>query len=808
MTVQRSVPRQVVPRPGDDASLRCLAVDRSGVLWLGTDSDGLRHSDISSRGFALHRAGLRGAPGLRGSYVRAICLARDGRLWVGTTEGLNWIDRSQPEATYSCPSADGRLKLPHPNVQALCEVRVGNFWIGTAGGLAVWEPSSGTVHTYRPTPGQPGGISDEYIQVLHAGAEGTMWIGTLGQGLNEWNPRTRQFWNDPPNPEDSAALPSGTINALLTDARGRLWVGTAAGLARLNSPAAAERRFERVADTPDSLRGAAILSLCASSASPEVLWLGTQDRGLCRFDERTQSCRFYSTRNSGLPNNTVYAVLADRRGRLWLSTNRGLVCFDPARETFRGYSPQHGLQSLEFNGRASFQAPDGEMFFGGVAGLNSFLPEQVTDNPHPPVARLTAVRVFDRAEQGPERAARLVHRLGAPATAVELPYRERDLTFEFVALHFSDPAGNRCFYQLEGYDLDWRGPAANRQARYTNLDPGRYTFRVRARSSHGVESAEEDAFAFVVLPPFYATTWFRVLAVSAFLTALGVGYRWRVRHLHQRQRELEQQVARRTEELRRSLATVEEQAGKLRELDAAKSRFFANLSHEFRTPLMLTLGPVQDVRAGMHGTVSADAAGELDMALRNARRLLELVDQLLLLARFDAGQPDFHPRLLRLDDFLRETARNFEPLTRQQQLQFQLELPPAPVEGCFGEAKLHQVFSNLLGNACKFTPAGGRVTLRLTGPAEGWATVEVEDTGPGIPARDLPRLFERFYRGEQENGSLPGTGLGLAVAAECVRLHDGEIRAENRPEGGARFTVRLPLRLSATEALSCVPEVR
>ncbi|HMO65917.1 MAG TPA: HAMP domain-containing sensor histidine kinase, partial [Verrucomicrobiota bacterium] len=283
----------------------------------------------------------------------------------------------------------------------------------------------------------------------------------------------------------------------------------------------------------------------------------------------------------------------------------------------------------------------------------------------------------------------------------------------------------------------------------------------------------------------------RVPLALGLVGALTGAYRFRVRTLRRRQAELSDEVARRTEELRKALETVEGQTLKLQELDQAKSKFFANLSHEFRTPLMLTLGPLRDVHAGRHGPVPPPALAPIEMAIRQAGRQLELVDQLLLLARLDAGQLEFRPRVLRLDEFLRRLAAPYIDLAERQQLRFTVELPDHPVHGLFDEGQLDPIFGNLLGNAFKFTPPGGSIALRLVVLPDGGAEVQVEDTGPGIPGPDLPHLFERFYRSEQSRGRFPGTGLGLAVAKECVEQHGGGVRAENRAGGGARFSVRL-----------------
>jgi signal transduction histidine kinase/ligand-binding sensor domain-containing protein len=779
--------------PGDEARMERLAIDRSAVLWLGSNGGGLRHADVGVGGFSLYGKGFAGSPGLNISFVRAICESRDGNLWVGTPLGLDRIDRSRGEPTYSNPSADGSLKLPHPNVQAICEDHEGNLWIGTAGGVAVLEKLSGQVRYYRHDETQPRSIADDYVLTIHKDADERLWFGTLGKGLDEFDHQTRSFRHYPDNYADPTRLPSGTVLALYTDSRQRLWIGTGAGLGKIESPSASERSLQRIAFESGALKDIGILSICESPSAPDVLWLGTQQDGLCRLDVRTEKCRFYTTQNSDLPNNTVYGVLADRRGRLWLSSNRGLACYDPERDTFRNYDSQDGLQSTEFNGRAFFKSTRGEMFFGGVKGLNSFFPDEIKDNQNPPRVCLSEVRASERGARKPDAAATVIYRRGTAHQEVEVPFRLRDIAFDFVALHFSAPQRNRCQFKLEPYDQDWHSPTAQRQARYTNLDPGRYTFRVKAISSHGVGSAGEVTFSFVVLPPFYATGWFRGLTAFGILASLAGVHRWRTHTLRRRQALLESQVAERTEELRTAFETLEKQALKLKELDAAKSKFFANISHEFRTPIMLTLTPLRDLQSGMHGPIREDARGEVEMAIRNANRLLELVDQLLMLARLDAGQLEFRPREMRLDDFLRRAAARYESLAKREKISFRCDFPDAAVRGTFDENELDQIISNLLGNAFKFTPSGGSVTLRLGVAPDGWATIQVEDTGPGIPAQDLPRIFERFYRGEQENGSLPGTGLGLAVAKECVQLHGGELSAENRPEGGTRFIVRLPL---------------
>jgi signal transduction histidine kinase/ligand-binding sensor domain-containing protein/DNA-binding response OmpR family regulator len=779
-------------RPAPDARLERLFVDRSGVLWLSSNAGGLRQADVSAGGFSLYRREAGGEPGLAGSFVRAVVKARDGVVWVGTQRGLTRIDRSGGRVVYGAPFSTGRVALPDPSVQALLEDRGGNLWLGTPRGLVVMERASGAARRYRREAGNPRSLAEDWVRVLHEDRGGRVWIGTLGRGLSGFDPGTRSFRNYGSSPNDLAGLPSGAITALFSDSTNRLWIGTDNGLARRAPSTNSTCRFERVAGRVDGLGGVVVQSIAESTATPGVLWIGTEQRGLARLDLRDESVRFLTTRNSGLPNDTVYGVLTDEQGRLWMSTNRGLASYDPASNTFRSYGAERGLQSSEFNARAFFRAADGEVFFGGIGGLNAFYPDRIADNPYAPAVVISGVRVLDRGARVPEKEARLVYRQGMPRQPVDIAHSQRDITFDFVALHFSDAERNRYLYRLDGYDADWRGPGAQRTAQYTNLDPGAYTFRVKALSSHGVPSDGEATFSFVVLPPFYATAWFRALVAVSIVLALAGSYSLRVRGLRRRQQDLQREVAQRTEELRRALETVEGQARQLKELDAAKSRFFANISHEFRTPLTLTLGPLRDVQAGMHGTIPEGARAEIDLALENANRQLELVDQLLALARLDAGRPGFRPRDGRLDECVRLAAAPYESLARRQRTRLALDLPAEAVPGVFDGEKIERVIGNLLGNALKFTPPGGEVTVRLRAAHDGWATIDVEDTGPGIPAHDLPHVFDRFYRGDQAAGHTPGTGIGLALAKEYVDLHGGQIRAERRPGGGTRITVRLP----------------
>jgi len=764
--------------------LEHIFVDRSGVLWIASNAGGLLSVDVAARGFDLYR----GDSHLSGpSFVRAVHKDRRGAVWIGTSEGIQRID--PPDTS---PASDlERIRLTDPSVQAIHEDSRGRIWVATRLELVRVDPDSEEVTTYTRDPEDSASLGDDCVQVISEDHLGTLWLGTAHRGLDALPTDSTEFIHFRSDPDTPESLPSNTIGALLADSEGHLWVGTTEGLAVAEVVDPSMMRFRSIPLSDPAYRAGNLSSIYESPRESGVLWLGWLGLGFSRFDVDTEALRTWTSRNSALPNDTVYAILGDERGRLWMSTNRGLARFDPITETFEVYGLDRGLQSLEFNARSAFQAPDGELFFGGIAGLNAFHPEQLKDNPYPPQVRIDRVSALERRSADPLVPFVPKYRSGMRGEELVLGPHERDLHFEFAALHYTNPERNRFSYQLTPFDPGWREPVATGEATYTNLEPGRYTFRVRALSSHGVWSEGADEIAFTIRAPFYATPWFRGLGLLFLGLVTTIAYRWRTRLLRKRKAALEREVAERTTELKETLVLLESQARRLEELDAAKSRFFANISHELRTPLTLTLGPLENLKGGRHGTLSDEALADVELALRNTRLQLDLVEQLLALSALEANSIQLEPSPGRLDELLRTVASRFHGHAHSAGLELKLELPVEPVWSAFDEEKVDKIVGNLLSNACKFTPRGGRVILRLRSRPE-VVSIEIEDTGIGIPVNHQDHVFERFHRVGSEHSGRPGTGIGLALVRELVELHGGTVRVESIPGSGSTFIVQLP----------------
>ena len=420
--------------------------------------------------------------------------------------------------------------------------------------------------------------------------------------------------------------------------------------------------------------------------------------------------------------------------------------------------------------------PDGTLFFAAGNGFYALRPGDLRQNPIQPQVRLTSFRLA-----GEEASLPSAIDLSQP---IRLNHAQNSFTIDFVALHYAEPQDNEYRYRLEGYESEWKSSRIFREAVYADVPPGRYLFRVSASNNDGLWNEEGASLAFVILPPWWRTGW--AYGIYGLLLVFGVAtvYADQRRRLISRERE---RAAIREADLRAE--TAQERAATLQQVDELKSRFFANVSHEFRTPLTLILGPVDD--ALRNGRVLDER--QLDVVQRSARRLLRLINQLLELSRLDAGRMEIQARRGDVAAFLRRITLSFASRADREIKMLTFSAEPACIRGGYDEDKLEKIVSNLLSNAFKFTPSGGKIAL-ITRAAEDSVSITIRDTGPGIPEAEIPHLFDRFYQIDSTlSRRFHGSGIGLALVKELVELHEGTIAVESQVGFGTSFTVMLPL---------------
>ena len=794
-----------------------FAEDPSGQLWLSTRA-GLMRLDPATGAFTYLRHDERNAGGVSSDLPTAVYRDRSDLIWIGTN-GFG-LDVHDPKAnrfrTFRRP--DGRpSRLAGFSVYTIFEDRAGTLWID-GGVLYRWNRATSEVRSFETTSHRPDDFGNTSVWSIVEDPPGWLWAAT-SRGLFHHEIATgrhRQYRHDA---ADSSSLPEqsvydvfrdrdGVIWAVtenflarlidaergrfevrrykerptaglwafpstLQDARGALWLASDQGLVRFDPRTGVFRHYRHDPRRAGSLSHDALRSLLLDPREPDrFLWVGTAGGGLDRLDIEAGTFAHFTARD-GLPNDVVYAILADSLGTLWVSTNKGLSRFDPSTRRFRNYDANDGLQSDEFNSGAAFRSPSGELFFGGIYGVNYFRPEAVRDNPHVPAVAITGFRRGNRPETVRDSGTVLRSTISQTDT-LRLSYRDAVLTFEFAALEYSAPAKNRYAYRMVGFNDDWFESGAVRTATYTNLPAGHYTFQVRASNNDGVWNERGTSLVVIVVPPWWRTWWAYALYGLLAIVALYGARRYEMGRVR----------------LENRLAIERVEAEQLRALERARSRLFANVSHEFRTPLTLTMGPLDDMRAGLHGPLSPSALEQVELARRNAARVLDLINEILELARAEAGRVVVRARRLELGAFAAGIARQFLPLAERKAILFDVQRPPEPVTVVADPDHLDRALSNLLSNAFKFTPDGGAVRVTV-GADAGSARITVRDSGPGIQAAELSRIFDRFHRAAATAGTHAGTGIGLALARELVALQGGSITAESEEGFGCTFTITL-----------------
>jgi signal transduction histidine kinase/DNA-binding response OmpR family regulator len=637
-------------------------------------------------------------------------------------------------------------------------------------------------------------------------------VGTLGRGLFRRDAAGTRWTQLTPQ---NSALPGREVRWLHESPSGALWValsGAETELARYRDGA-----FEAL---PDTLLPAENPSFIHQEKAG-VLWVGTTEAGLHRVDLRGTDALDEATavayrRRDGLPDNTIYQVMRDEQGRFWISTPNGIVTVRKAdleavarggRDRVRAavYTTRDGLRNVEGNGfgtPGAVATADGRLWFPNQAGATVVDPAAVPAAPPPP--RMHAESV----SSGGRLVAEALDGSRPADTAVRLAKDQRTFRVEYTGIRTSRPHALEFRYRLAGLQDDWVDAGNRRTAFFTEVPPGEYTFEVAGRTRTGPWSAPPARLGVTVAPYFYETWWFAALGVLALGLAGYGGVQYRLHAFRRRQDELNDEVDTRTRELAAAkeeaenaradaedaLETVEEQAQELREIDEMKSRFFANVSHELRTPLSLMQGPIKEMLKIDRPEKERET---LRIVRRNARRLERLVEQLLDLARYDAGRIERACQRQPWGPFVRRVGQRFTPMAEAKEIDLSVQADGADAALVFDPDHMETVVANLIRNALTYVPRGGGVTVRAEVSDEAGRLV-VADTGPGIPPDEQDALFDRFYRGASQ-AQRGGTGIGLSLTKALVTLHEGTIRVESAPGEGSTFVVQWPRTLTVDE---------
>ena len=820
-----------------------LFEDRDGALWVCTIDRGLLRLDSDGKRFLRYAKEAENPNSLPHDTVQTMFEDAEGVMWVGTQNGLSRFPSKPPPFVTYRHQAGNPNSLRDNMIWSVQADSKGYLWIGTEDGLDRLDRKTGQFTLYRHDPKNPHSLSYDKVAAIREDRSGALWFGTYGGGLNRFDRTTGRFFAYRHDEKNPGSLGSDAVLSLLIDRQGVLWVGTQGG--GLNRFDAATGRFTAYPVTP-------YLTQVMFEDRAGMLWLGGQDGGLYRFDPKTERISFYRhdsrnprtlsddkvnaiwedrqgtlwigthngldeldrsrgtftifTTKDGLPGNAIEGILEDARGYLWLATHDGLSRFDPWKRTFRNYSESDGLSNNFLNpygAESSVETPTGEMILGSSKGLTTFYPDRLSDNPYVPPVVLTDFLLFNKPVY--PGADSPLHKPIWAADSVTLTHTQGIFTLDFAALSYTAPENNRYRYRLEGLEKEWNEvDSRQRLATYTSLPARTYLFRVQGSNNNGIWNRKGATLSITVLPPWWATWWFRSVAGLTVVGVIFAVYRSRVRSLQLEATRLEAQVAERTRELRiakdaAEAATVAAEAARVaaEAANQAKSTFLANMSHELRTPLNSILGFSTLVRDDPG--LSEEHRRDLDIVSRSGEHLLGLIDDVLDMAKIEAGRVTLDRVSFQVSDLVSDIVSMMRERASDKGLELFLNSSPrVPRLVCSDAGKLRQVLVNLIGNAVKYTDRG-RVTVRVDSkPMDDSPGIllifEVEDTGIGIALEDQAPIFDAFVQAGKASAQ-KGIGLGLGISRQFVHMMGGTIGVQSTLGEGSLFRVEWPVEL-------------
>lgn len=769
--------------------IRCAYIDKQGIYWLGTYRGGINKYDKNLNLFDLKLTNTFLKSSRPTTTMSAFAEGMNGNVLIGT-DGGGLFQYNRKTDQVSSVNLGLPVHASHPlSVLALQPTRHNKLYVAAyAWGIVILDLVTGARQYISQGPG-PSDLNSNNIFCLKEDSKGNLWIGTNGEGINVLKDGKviRKFT---PNPKSNATnesiLPrNGYIRAIEEDTAGNIWIGSHGGGVNIYHPH--NGQWSTYTQSNSQLPSDKVQTILRDSRGH--IWVGTFGEGLSLYDNNKKDFINFSEKD-GLQNTTVYQVLEDQNGLIWLSTNTGISSFDLGKKTFRNYTHYNGVQDNNFVHASGIRLSNGELMFGGLDGLNYFDPAQLTVNRNVPQVLLTDLKISNKSVVPGEDAAIKEHI--SVANQIRLAYKQ-NFALSFVALNYTIPKQNHYAYKLEGFDKDWNYTGAVNTASYTNLDPGEYTFHVKASNNDGVWSATDTVIKIYVRPPFWRTTWAYILYAVAIAAIL----------LYSRHKGI-------TRIRKKFLLEQERQEAKRnQELDRMKIKFLTNLSHDFRTPLSLIMGPVDQL---INEERTENRLNKLSMVKRNARRMLNLVNQLLDFRKMEEHEIRLQPSRGELISFIKEVTDSFMDFAERKHIHFHFKSQLPSLQAWFDHDKMERILFNLLSNAFKFTLEEGTVSVEIKAldtPADSdhlWVAISVKDSGIGIPKDKQEHIFDRFFQTSTTPAVLnQGSGIGLSITREFIKMQGGDIHVDSEPTQGSTFIIQLPIKIADTEPATTLP---
>ena len=799
--------------------------------WIGTDHGGLNILDYSQQNIEYIKHDKNSSNSISQDVITTLYRSKDGTIWIGTfKQGINYYHENLFQFYHYKNQTNNKSSLPYNDVNCFVEDDLGNLWIGTNGeGLIYFDrtkniftsistrssasggPESdvivsllidkegllwiGTYHggllvydgkkfkRYLNAPSNPNSISDNKIWELYEDSKGNLWVGTLGGGLDLFNRKNKTFTHF--SGKGLKSISSNFIIDIIEDQSGNLWFGTDEGVfVYLYN----DSRFINIThdnENVNSLSDNFVSKIFIDSR--ENVWIGTRN-GLNLYNDNNKTVKRININNKSL-NNSIMGILESDLGNIWVSTSGGLYKLVITYNKDGSYNSHHsvffdendGLQGREFNEGSVLKTTKGELIFGGSNGFNICFPKNENQQHKVYKTKIIGLEIFGEEidilnNRGKKD---IINSTVLNNKTIKIPYKENIFSLKFVTTNYLSAKKINYRYKLEGFNQQWIYSSwQERKATYTNLNPGKYVFKVQSTDFISEWSESEAAATIIILPPWYRT-WAAYISFSLILLFIIVFAR---------------RIIIQTERVKFNQEQADKESKRQQELNALKTRFFTNVSHEFRTPLTLILTPLNKL---IKNTTDENTIKHLSLINQNAKRLLVLVNQLLDFRKVEENKIQVNYIYGNIIGFIEHIIESFADL--QESKNVDLDFLPDEKELFiqFDKDKIEKIIMNLISNAFKFTPEKGYIrifTEVVTVDGFEQLKIRVKDSGIGISQEQKERIFERFYQSSLPNEFITrGSGIGLSLTQDFVQLLNGSIKVDSEINKGSTFTILLPL---------------
>lgn len=831
-----------LPAISPDFSTSFFYKDPDNISWYGTFDNGIYMVDPTRIKFKSFKYSKNEHQGLSSQSVISMAEGLNRDIWIGTNRGLNLFSPVSKTFQNAQNSRNPVFHIPAGNIMSLCFDSQNTLWIGTENGIFVYDNNHNIKH-YVSILNDSTTLLSNFISSIFEDSKGNVWVGAAG--LNCFNRKTQTFKRYKPEINSERTVNSQWINTFYEDAASNIWMATWAGGINILDPKTGKFSFMLYdAKSDNSLCSNDIANIYGDSYG--VIWI-TTSKGLNCYNTLTHKITLFTSEN-GLPTNGTADVLEDNSGNMWISSGMGLSKYLRNENKFKNYDVSDGLQSNEFNTSASVKDRNGCMYFGGINGLSLFYPDSIKDNLHIPPVKITDFQIFNKPVKiGEKINNRVILEKEINITKkIILTYRESVFSFEFAALDFTNPNKNKYAYTLENFEHNWNYTDAKRRyATYTNINPGKYIFKVKASNNDDVWNQEGIQIEITILPPWWKSFWFKLLLVILIILSTYSFNRYKLNAIKVRNRKLELLVQKRTndlvvlnnqleqksenllqlnselEEQQEELLTQKEKISNqlveledknveilnmshhIHESDTQKLQYFTNIAHEFRTPLTLIISPLKNILETEK--LEAKLLNRINIINNNAERLLRLINQLLDIRKFDSGNYSIQNRKIDLIALCNNTYKSFLIQAENRSIQYTFNANIENLNVYMDTDKVEKILINLLSNAFKFTGDNGEIGLHINF-INNTAEIKVTDTGKGIPQDLLMKIFEPFYQVDSSSTRFhEGTGIGLYHTKELIEILNGSITVSSVEQKGTEFTVTLPVELTPDNGFN--PEI-